>query len=135
MRNANFVLFVTREKCLSYTRSRQETFFYFLEESKKELRVRVSFKFTNSSFTARCRSVFITMELSEWFQKMKSLFRFSTVIFVVFISCNLANGSNSESFSEELLIKPLPTGHVYSHFQFTTKWDVNPEETNRESAF
>ena len=127
MRNANFVLFVTREKCLSYTRSRQE--------SKKELRVRVSFKFTNSSFTARCRSVFIAMELSEWFQKMKSLFRFSTVIFVVFISCNLANGSNSESFSEELLIKPLPTGHVYSHFQFTTKWDVNPEETNRESAF
>ncbi|EFX82770.1 hypothetical protein DAPPUDRAFT_302380 [Daphnia pulex] len=35
----------------------------------------------------------------------------------------------SESFSEELLIKPLPTGHVYSFFQFTTKWDVDPGET------
>ncbi|KAK4010532.1 GPI transamidase component PIG-T isoform X1 [Daphnia magna] len=37
--------------------------------------------------------------------------------------------ATSESFSEELLIKPLPTGHVYSFFQFTTKWDVDPEET------
>lgn len=43
--------------------------------------------------------------------------------------------ATSESFSEELLIKPLPTGHVYSFFQFTTKWDVDPEETKRESAF
>nr|SVE92314.1 EOG090X043F [Megafenestra aurita] len=33
-----------------------------------------------------------------------------------------------ETFSEELFIKPLPTGHLYSHFQFTTKWDVNPRE-------
>ena len=40
--------------------------------------------------------------------------------------------ASSESFSEELLIKPLPTGHVYSFFQFTTKWDVDPEETKRE---
>ncbi|KAG1670228.1 GPI transamidase component PIG-T [Nymphon striatum] len=30
-----------------------------------------------------------------------------------------------DSFSEELFIKPLPTGHVYSYFQFTTKWDVD----------
>lgn len=41
-----------------------------------------------------------------------------------------ANAS-SETLSEELFIKPLPTGHVYSHFQFTIKWDVNPEETKR----
>nr|CAH0109039.1 unnamed protein product [Daphnia galeata] len=37
--------------------------------------------------------------------------------------------ASSESFNEELLIKPLPTGHVYSFFQFITKWDVDPEET------
>lgn len=30
-----------------------------------------------------------------------------------------------DSFSEELLLKPLPSGHVYSYFQFTTLWDSN----------
>ena len=50
---------------------------------------------------------------------------------IVLFKC--ADGSE-ETFSEELFIKPLPTGHVYSYFQFTTKWDVNPEETKRTSA-
>lgn len=29
-----------------------------------------------------------------------------------------------ESFTEELLIKPLYSGQLYTHFQFTTKWDT-----------
>ncbi|RXG53904.1 GPI transamidase component PIG-T, partial [Armadillidium vulgare] len=28
----------------------------------------------------------------------------------------------NNAFSEELLIRPLPSGHVYSHFEFTTVW-------------
>ena len=67
------------------------------------------------------------------FQKMK--FSFKTYISFLFglFSLILINAS-SESFNEELLIKPLPTGHVYSFFQFITKWDVDPEETQREPA-
>lgn len=30
-----------------------------------------------------------------------------------------------DRFSEELFIKPLPSGHIYFHFQFTTRWDVD----------
>lgn len=28
-------------------------------------------------------------------------------------------------FHEELLLRPLKTGQVYAHFQFTTVWDVD----------
>ncbi|XP_013389668.1 GPI transamidase component PIG-T [Lingula anatina] len=31
----------------------------------------------------------------------------------------------ADVFNEELLIKPLDSGHVYAHFQFTTKWDID----------
>ncbi|ESO86516.1 hypothetical protein LOTGIDRAFT_128945 [Lottia gigantea] len=33
-----------------------------------------------------------------------------------------------DSHVEELLIKPLPSGHVYFHFQFTTKWDESLDQ-------
>lgn len=29
-----------------------------------------------------------------------------------------------DNYNEELLIKQLPTGHIYSYFQFTTKWHL-----------
>ena len=58
------------------------------------------------------------------FQKMGLGF-FSLLFLIGFL--NIVNAA-SETFSEELFIKPLPTGHLYSYFQFTTKWDVNPEE-------
>lgn len=62
-------------------------------------------------------------------------FASKTYISVYFFGLSLILiDATSESFSEELLIKPLPTGHVYSFFQFTTKWDVDPSETKRESA-
>ncbi|KAJ8865834.1 hypothetical protein PR048_033356 [Dryococelus australis] len=32
-------------------------------------------------------------------------------------------------FDEELLLKPLDSGHVYAYFQFTTLWDVDPDVT------
>ncbi|RZC42763.1 Gpi16 domain containing protein [Asbolus verrucosus] len=36
--------------------------------------------------------------------------------------------SKSDRFSEELLIKPLYSDHLYVHFQFATKWDTNPDQ-------
>ncbi|XP_056638112.1 GPI transamidase component PIG-T [Diorhabda sublineata] len=36
--------------------------------------------------------------------------------------------------TEELLIKPLPSQQVYNYFQFSTKWDIDPDtETFRHS--
>ena len=49
------------------------------------------------------------------------------VIFVVFL-LNLflcLTLAKKDVFHEELLLKPLPTGHVYAHFQFTTVWNVD----------
>jgi len=54
-----------------------------------------------------------------------------TIVFFIctVICCHGSVNDSKDSFTEELFIKPLPTGHLYSYFQFTTKWDVNPEET------
>ncbi|XP_001655297.2 LOW QUALITY PROTEIN: GPI transamidase component PIG-T [Aedes aegypti] len=35
----------------------------------------------------------------------------------------------NDVFDEELLIKPLPDGFVYSYFQFTTRWDVSQNDS------
>jgi len=50
---------------------------------------------------------------------------------VVFSRCALASSSSSSSsssskdeFHEELLLRPLPSGHVHAHFQFVTTWHV-----------
>ena len=32
-------------------------------------------------------------------------------------------------FHEELFLRPLKTGQVYAHFQFTTVWDVDIRDT------
>ena len=55
------------------------------------------------------------------------------LLITTLIYSNCAAESYEDSFSEELFIKPLPTSHLYSYFQFTTKWDVNPEETKCKS--
>lgn len=34
---------------------------------------------------------------------------------------------NRDTFTEELFIKPLYSEQLYAHFQFTTKWDTDPE--------
>ncbi|GAB1598139.1 GPI transamidase component PIG-T-like [Argonauta hians] len=33
--------------------------------------------------------------------------------------------ASEDKFSEELFIKPLPSGHVYFNFQFITRWDID----------
>lgn len=49
--------------------------------------------------------------------------------FVIFIITSLVYGAHSyspsDSFDEELFLKPLPSGHVYAYFQFTTLWETH----------
>ncbi|XP_064467443.1 GPI transamidase component PIG-T-like [Ornithodoros turicata] len=35
--------------------------------------------------------------------------------------------AHKDSFTEELFIQPLPSGHVYNYFLFTTRWEVDRE--------
>ena len=43
----------------------------------------------------------------------------------LFLSVSLAT---EDAFHEELIIRPLSTGHVYTHFQFSTVWHVDVED-------
>ena len=51
-----------------------------------------------------------------------SKFVFGFFCILVFLS--LIDAVKDE-FHEEMFIKPLESGHVYNHFQFTTTWDVD----------
>lgn len=41
---------------------------------------------------------------------------------LVFSFPSVLSINNPDEFHEELLVKPLASGHVYSYFQFTTLW-------------
>ncbi|XP_064640505.1 GPI transamidase component PIG-T-like [Lineus longissimus] len=58
-------------------------------------------------------------------------------IFLIFVSFTALSvvRSSDEQFHEELLIKPLPNGHIYTHFQFTTTWDIDIENESSFSHF
>ena len=43
----------------------------------------------------------------------------------LFLSVSLAT---EDAFHEELTMRPLSTGHVYAHFQFSTVWHVDVED-------
>ena len=49
-----------------------------------------------------------------------------TIVFSsLFLSVSLAT---EDAFHEELIMRPLSTGHVYAHFQFSTVWHVDVED-------
>lgn len=48
----------------------------------------------------------------------------TSLIFLLFPFCSAYN----DIFNEELLLNPLPNGHIYTYFQFTTKWEANLKE-------
>jgi phosphatidylinositol glycan class T len=43
---------------------------------------------------------------------------------------SVKSAPQKDYFDEELLLKPLPSGHVYAYFQFTTIWEVESEATS-----
>ena len=45
--------------------------------------------------------------------------------FVVCLLCLSLSFAAKDVFHEQLFLRPLKTGHVYAHFQFTTVWDVD----------
>lgn len=50
------------------------------------------------------------------------------VLFVISIKVSLVwSYISNDMFHEELYLKPLPSGHVYSYFQFTTVWNTSFE--------
>lgn len=64
------------------------------------------------------------------YTKMKQFLPVYTCLIILSIHLKISTAS-TEKFSEELYIKPLPSGHVYSYFQFTTQWDVDPQVDKR----
>ncbi|CAH1369037.1 hypothetical protein MTP99_010524 [Tenebrio molitor] len=52
----------------------------------------------------------------------------STLIVLVAFSPLCVLTSKSDTFTEELLIKPLYSDQLYVHFQFVTKWDTRPDQ-------
>lgn len=53
-----------------------------------------------------------------------------TVLFLLFKNVLTYN---ADSFTEELLLKPLYSDQLYAHFQFSTKWDT--ELSSEECKF
>lgn len=50
------------------------------------------------------------------------------ILFVISINvCLVRSLISNDIFHEELYMKPLPSGHVYSYFQFTTIWNTSFE--------
>lgn len=50
------------------------------------------------------------------------------VLFLISIEvCLVRSLIINDKFHEELYMKPLPSGHVYSYFQFTTVWNTSFE--------
>lgn len=47
---------------------------------------------------------------------------------LIFISIINNCVSHDDFFDEELMLKPLPSNHVYAYFQFTTVWET-PKHT------
>lgn len=61
---------------------------------------------------------------------MKTIIVLSIIITSHFCVC-----FSSDIFTEELLLKPLYNDKIYAHFQFRTKWDVDPLQDNSEREF
>lgn len=58
-------------------------------------------------------------------QSLSHFQRILRVLRIIFVLSTLLRCAQSNDvFNEELLIKPLPSGHVYAHFQFTTRLET-----------
>lgn len=55
---------------------------------------------------------------------------FASVVLFLHSTICVTSVPSKDYFDEELLLKPLPSGHIYAYFQFTTVWDVEFEATS-----
>lgn len=49
------------------------------------------------------------------------------VLFSIFIASVKSTSPHNDFFDEELMLKPLPSNHVYAYFQFTTVWETTKQ--------
>lgn len=55
-------------------------------------------------------------------------------VFTLILACVSALGQSdlyNDEFHEELVLKQLPSGHVYSYFQFTTLWENGGDQPSK----
>lgn len=46
------------------------------------------------------------------------------LLFLILSGSFSLSPAQTDTFDEELMLKPLPNGHVYAYFQFTTLWEA-----------
>lgn len=56
------------------------------------------------------------------------MYRTILVLFCVLVNVHDLTAS-IDKFNEELFIKALHSGHVYTYFQFTTEWQLKNNES------
>lgn len=50
------------------------------------------------------------------------------IVFIYFLVYLNKECLATDKFNEELFVKPFPSGHVNTYFQFTTEWSLNNAE-------
>lgn len=56
--------------------------------------------------------------------------------YIIFIILYISyTNAQSDTFHEELILKPLPSGYIYAFFQFTTIWEASNSLHTRTSTF
>ncbi|XP_053974232.1 GPI transamidase component PIG-T [Hylaeus anthracinus] len=55
------------------------------------------------------------------------MYSYALVLFLILVGIIRPIYSHNDYFDEELMLKPLPSSHVYAYFQFTTVWETSKE--------
>lgn len=54
---------------------------------------------------------------------------------LLMIFCISYASALTDTYDEELMLKPLPSGYIYAFFQFTTLWEGSNTLRTRKSTF
>lgn len=59
---------------------------------------------------------------------------YSVALIILSIINLVLTSSYQDSFTEELILKPLYSNQLYAHFHFKTKWDVDTRSDSGKRA-
>lgn len=54
------------------------------------------------------------------------------VLFLAIVSTAISALKYHDEYYEELFVKPLPSGHINTFFQFTTEWRFDNRERDKD---
>lgn len=57
------------------------------------------------------------------------MMHFKIPLFFILVTLVKCAFPQNDFFDEELMLKPLPSNHVYAYFQFTTVWETTKDIT------